>query len=456
MIACGGLFAPTIRHHNGKFYIVCTNAVLLPSIKVDNFLISTTDIWSGQWSDPIPIPYPGIDPSLFFEDGRTYVQGCFSLGQVDSSNQPSCTIKQFEINVETGEKLTEPREIWAGHSCVDTEGPHIYKVGQWYYLVVAEGGTFEHHMLSIARSESIWGPYESYSQNPILSADGKPDEYIQNTGHGELFQDEAGQWWAIILAVRNEDTCQPLGRETFLARVDWPCHGWPQIEHPQSRFTACLPVVKSGHGREQDFQTKIRGLDTRLEYLYIRDPELSYYQLPESGGHGPFTLVPSQEGLSLPVGTCTFIGRRQRSLKAVAEAEIDLRATGVMAGLAVYKDHLRHLTLGFESMTRMVTFRAVNSTIDLDQATATTFLVEPTAKRLHLKIIASADEYRGFVATTHNGVHNDWVDLGSWETKRFAAREMTGPIFGLYAHAVHGTGQQAAVVFPSFTVDKQS
>ncbi|RMJ04768.1 hypothetical protein CDV36_014558 [Fusarium kuroshium] len=185
-----------------------------------------------QWSDPITLPYPGIDLSLFFKDGRTYVQGCFSLGLVDSAIQPSCTIKQFEINVETREKLTEPREIRAGHSCVDTEGPHIYKVSWRYYLEVAKGGTFEHHMLSIARSESICGPYESYAQTPILSADGKPDEYIQNTGRDELFRDEAGQWWAIVLAVRNEKTCQPLGRETFLARVDWPCYGWPKIDHP--------------------------------------------------------------------------------------------------------------------------------------------------------------------------------------------------------------------------------
>jgi len=48
-----------------------------------------------------------------------------------------------------------------GSAQVYTEGPHIYKKDGYYYLLVAEGGTFEHHMLSIARSTSIWGPYAS-------------------------------------------------------------------------------------------------------------------------------------------------------------------------------------------------------------------------------------------------------------------------------------------------------
>jgi alpha-N-arabinofuranosidase len=63
-----GLFAPTIRHHDGVFYIVCTN--------VDaggNFLVTARDP-AGPWSEPVWLEdAPGIDPSLFFDDdGRCW------------------------------------------------------------------------------------------------------------------------------------------------------------------------------------------------------------------------------------------------------------------------------------------------------------------------------------------------------------------------------------------------
>ncbi|RSL82987.1 hypothetical protein CEP52_016834 [Fusarium oligoseptatum] len=193
------------------FYIVCTNAGHGgKTLRTDNFVISTTDIWSNNWSDPIPIPFKGIDPGLFFDDdGRVYFHGCFLL---DRTKQPSCTITQFEINIETGEPISEQREIWQGHARYDTEGPHIYKLGKWYYLLVAEGGTFEHHMLCISRSESVWGPYEDFKGNPILTADGKDDEYIQNTGHGELFQDSNGQWWAAVFGCEEREILSASGK----------------------------------------------------------------------------------------------------------------------------------------------------------------------------------------------------------------------------------------------------
>ncbi|PNH46447.1 hypothetical protein VD0004_g1665 [Verticillium dahliae] len=127
--------------------------------------------------------------------------------------QPTATIKQIEINATTGKALSEAIEIWTGWAKYDTEGPHIYKVDGYYYLLAAEGGTFEHHMLTIARSTNIWGPYESADTSPIMTADGK-DEYIQNIGHGDLFQDRYGRWWAAVLGVRKqEDGYLGLGRE---------------------------------------------------------------------------------------------------------------------------------------------------------------------------------------------------------------------------------------------------
>jgi beta-xylosidase len=92
--------------------------------------------------------------------------------------QPSCTIKQVEIDIKSGRSLSEIKEVWLGHAKLDSEGPHIYKKDGFYYLLIAEGGTFKHQMLSMARSSNIWVPYESSENNPVLTADDK-DEYFQ-------------------------------------------------------------------------------------------------------------------------------------------------------------------------------------------------------------------------------------------------------------------------------------
>lgn len=129
MVASAGLFAPTLRHHKGTFYIACTNCFHHEDAwRYENFLVSCKDIVSGTWSDPLFFPFQGIDPDLFFDDdGRVYVQGSW---QMDRLKQPSCTIKQFEIDVTSGKPLSEPREIWGGFARYDTEGPHIYKRGE--------------------------------------------------------------------------------------------------------------------------------------------------------------------------------------------------------------------------------------------------------------------------------------------------------------------------------------
>ncbi|KAF4459332.1 xylosidase arabinosidase [Fusarium albosuccineum] len=454
MVGAAGLFAPTIRHHKGKFYIICTNFLEFKQpLKPQNFIISCTDIWARDWSDPAYIPFYGIDPSLFFDDdGRVYFQGCYTI---DRSRQPSCTIKQFEIDVDTGKQLSEQREIWGGHAKYDTEGPHIYKIGKWYYLVVAEGGTFEHHMLCISRSENIWGPYEDYDGNPILTADGT-DEYIQNLGHGELLQDGNGQWWVAALGVRNENEGEPLGkdnfvtplgRESFLAPVEWPEGGWPKIAQPTMKFLAKpIRVADSLPGFTAP---------PNVGNLFIRTPDLSKYHVPDDNG-SPLILHTSLNSLSTPTGTSAFLGRRQLSLKSVATATLDITnlRKGIEAGLALYKDHLRHVSITYSPVTGEVTCRAVS--LDMDNKLLGQASVEVQTQKLRFRIVASPKKWtfltQGILGTKASGDEN-WAEVGYVETWKLAAREMTGPLFGVFAHALDEQTESVAVTFPQFTID---
>ncbi|KAF9875389.1 xylosidase [Colletotrichum karsti] len=447
MVSSAGLFAPTIRYHEGTFYIICTNAFRKnEEFCLDNFYVSTKDIWAGDWSDPVYFPFHGIDPNLFFdEDGRAYVQGCWMINRL---KQPSCTIKQLEIDIKTGKALSETREIWGGYARYDTEGPHIYKRGEWYYLLVAEGGTFEHHLLSIGRSKNIWGPYQSCPSNPIMTADGKPDEYIQNIGHGELFQDQSGSWWAAVLGVRNENGAPPLGRETFLTAVEWPEGGWPTVQQPK-----------------MEFQRSLSGLVGAIKYLppspenvdnvYIRNVDLENYDIKGEAGDLTYKLKASASSISTPSGTATFIGKRQRSLDSSASVVLDLSATksekNVVAGLALYKDALRHVSLSYDFSSKQLTFDVTTTSEEKKQRSS--FSIDSSTKRLYLRVVTSVQKYQ---LSYREKEEEDWREVGSAEVADLVAREMTGPIFGLFAHAVDAEAEGEEVTFKKFVIEGQN
>ena len=104
------IFAATLRHHDGVFYMITTNIT-----GGGNFYVTATDP-AGPWSDPVWIKAGGIDPDLFFDgDGKAYVI--------------SSPMVLYEIDLGTGELAIPGRKIWNGTGGRYAEGPHIYKKG---------------------------------------------------------------------------------------------------------------------------------------------------------------------------------------------------------------------------------------------------------------------------------------------------------------------------------------
>lgn len=101
-------------------------------------------------------------------------------------------IRQAEIDVATGQLLTGARDIWSGATGKVPEGPHVYYKDGWYYLLIAEGGTQARHKITMARSRSIWGPFESDPANLVLTAEGSSG-VVHCVGHGDLVYDKDGQ-----------------------------------------------------------------------------------------------------------------------------------------------------------------------------------------------------------------------------------------------------------------------
>lgn len=217
----GGIYAPTIRHHDGRSWLITTN-VSGPAGQ----LLAWAEDPAGPWSTPITIAgLNGIDPDLAWDDdGSCLVTYCATTaGQVG--------IAQARVDLDRDVVLEDPRAIWSGTGLAHPEAPHLYRRGDWWYLLIAEGGTERGHAVSIARSSSPRGPFESCPQNPIFSRRSQ-DFPVQNAGHADLVERPDGTWAMVYLGVRVAGAT-PLfhvnGRETFLADVAW-VDDWPVVD----------------------------------------------------------------------------------------------------------------------------------------------------------------------------------------------------------------------------------
>ncbi|MEV6825673.1 family 43 glycosylhydrolase [Amycolatopsis sp. NPDC051102] len=234
-----GVYAPTLRHHDGRFHLVTTN------ILHRGQLIVTAEDPAGPWSDPVHVTgAEGIDPDLCWDEAGV----CHLTWASFSPALPG--IACVPIDPATGSMLAEPRLLWNGTGLAAPEGPHLYRVDGWWYLLLAEGGTERGHAITIARARSIEGPYEPAPSNPILTHRSTTHR-IQNTGHGDLVECADGSWAMVYLGVRPRGKTPQFhvnGRETFLAGIDW-VDGWPVVA--EDRFT--VPVADNGF--TDDFAT---------------------------------------------------------------------------------------------------------------------------------------------------------------------------------------------------------
>lgn len=315
-----GIFAANIRYHGGYFYVITTNFAEFKTFIIRGELISDGVI---EWDKSrIEIDIPGIDPDLYFENDRTYVQ---FTGYIDDKGTKA--IRQVEIDVTTGTILNGPKILTYGTGGRDVEGPHIFKKDGWYYLLVAEGGTGEGHMITIFRSKELWGSYESYTNNPIFTNRDRANEAIQNVGHGDLFVDPNGNWWLVCLGTRPASAgfkqITNLGRETLLYPVEWK-EGWPIINNGIPTEEVDLTdfpqhaAILTHEQKQSDFVDKFNEDNLRPEWLTLRDSLGDNLTIVDD------SLILNGNNLTISdLSTASFVGLRQTEHEELFEIKID-------------------------------------------------------------------------------------------------------------------------------------
>ncbi|WP_162907664.1 glycoside hydrolase family 43 protein, partial [Allorhizocola rhizosphaerae] len=231
---CGdsnGVWAPDLSYVDGEFYLVYSDVASFSSGYWDpqNYLITAPSI-DGPWSDPVPLHAHGFDASLFHDaDGTSWLLALSADWRPGRDRFGGIEIQRYDR--QKRKLIGDPKIIFSGTEAGLTEGPHLYRHDGWYYLLTAEGGTSWEHQATVARSRSLFGPYEVDPAGPLLTSHGKPDLRLQKAGHGSLVRTQTGQWYLAHLVARPYSplgNCV-LGRETALQIVDWPAGGWPRI-----------------------------------------------------------------------------------------------------------------------------------------------------------------------------------------------------------------------------------
>ncbi len=317
-----GIYAPTIRHHDGRFWVVTTN---VGTTGAQNFLVTAEDP-AGPWSDPVPVPVAGIDPDIAWDhEGNCWVHFSGMGG-----------IARCRIDTSTGHVLVGPDLTWSGTGLQYPEAPHLFERDGTWYLMIAEGGTHGGHAVSIARSPSPVGPWEGAPSNPILSHR-STDQPIQNTGHADMVEATDGSWWMVLLGVRPRGIgpgFHVLGRETFLTPVDW-VNGWPVPHDVQLEMDGGPPgpTVPVATAEREDFDT----LELGPRWVGVRRPPQAVSSLRSRPGW--LVLKGGEPTLDSPEPV--FVGRRQQHPWCRVRARVDAGAANE-AGLTLMMDEASH------------------------------------------------------------------------------------------------------------------
>lgn len=458
------IFAPTIRYHDGQFYVTCT--------LVDgkgNFVVTAKDP-AGPWSNPVWLPeINGIDPSPFFdEDGKAYIVYNSIPPDNKSLYDGHRTIRINEFDPKTLKVISDNRILVNGGTDISQkpswiEGPHLIRKYGYYYLVAAEGGTYENHSVVVFRSKTLKGPFVPYEKNPILTQrhlSGTRQNPITSVGHADLVELPNGEWQAVFLATRPyEGNYYNIGRETFLAPVKW-VNEWPQVspgfEEVQYRYPLPLPERKGkGHPYSGNFTIREEFNSERLhpDWFFLRNPEDSWYSLSEPKGALTLRLRPQT---CMGSGNPSFIARRQQHHKGEATTSLTFTpaAENEKAGLLVFQneDHFYFLCQSLEN--GKPTVQLYQSVKDPNDTTSMKLLVSrPVAlsqgKSLQLKVVALGNAY----AFQYSMDGQKWQILKEGVDARWlsthTAGGFVGCVFALYASS-HGKESSTKASFQWF------
>ena len=450
-----GLFAPAINHHNGIFYITCTD--------IDhggNFIITATNP-AGPWSNPVYIKEArGIDPSLFFEGDRAFIIYNSDPPENKSLYSGHRTVRIYELDLKTlkvkgAEKILVNGGVDLSKKPVWIEAPHIYKRNDFYYLMAAEGGTSVNHSEVIFRSKDVRGPYIPYEKNPILTQrhlDPGRKNPISSVGHADLVEGPDGNTYAVFLGVRPyAGDFYNTGRETFIAPVKW-VDGWPIInaDYKEVQYKYNVNWKEQKHADQLpitgNFSLKVPFKDSlNTQFLFLRTNNPDWYSFRKNKNALTINLLPET---ILEKGNPAFIGRRQQHLNSSAFTEMDFSAQNEneKAGLIIFQNenHFYYMCKSIDNKKNVIQlFKGNPASNQMDLLKQ--IVLPKSQNKVYFKITSDKDHYSFWYGSSNK----NWKLLADKLDGKFlstaVAKGFVGSLYGIYATSAGKVSNNQAV-----------
>jgi xylan 1,4-beta-xylosidase len=426
-----GIWAPDISYHNGLFYIFLPFRLnnkddgLNPNAtgRLRTQLVMTSPTPEGPYSKPWNVEVDSIDPSHFIDDDGTHYMVTAKAATVTMLDE---TCKKI---------LKPPTLVWAGIDRA-SEAPHILKKDGWYYVMLAEGGTGYGHMITSARSRSIYGPYEPSPYNPVMTQK-DPDHPIQKAGHGKLVQTQNGDWWCVYLCSRpNEGKYSTLGRETALDPVTWTDDGWFIVNGLKGpSVTQTAPALPEHKFEPLPARDDFDNLALRLDWVFVRNPKHGNWSLSERPGY--LRLKGSLYDLCERRAYNTIVRREtEHSYTVTAKLEYEPTRNGQEAGLVCYSGIYTYIKLCKCYEDGEIKFKVIENRNDSLRVLGVISAPDCPAA-VYLKITVDK-QVRGFYYSidsenwTHIAAEDDCTFMCTEEIK--VGKHHTGTMVGMYHH----------------------
>lgn len=457
-----GIWAPCLSYADGMFWLCYTDVKRFDGNFKDthNFLTSCKTI-DGDWSDPVYLNSSGFDPSLFHDDdGRKWYTNMVWDHRPDRSFFHGIVMQEYDARMR--KLIGESKRIFPGTEIDFTEAPHLYKRGEYYYLMTAEGGTGYGHCVSMARSRCIWGPFEVDPDGPVITSRDNPDWPLQRAGHADVVQTQSGDWYLFHLCGRPLPATRlcPLGRETAIQRVKWTADGWlrlengghlPEVEVDAPDLAQDSPVEVTTYDNFESDE-----LDSVYQWLRTPYPEL-FYSLRERPGFLRLHGMESPGSLYHQA----LIARRQTDFVFQASTVVDFEPDNFqqLAGLICYYNSRKFHYLYISTDEELGRHIGVMS-CEADSSLAVTYPIQDDRVRLpddgfvwlrahvdhaELRFSWSADgeNWNDIPVVLDQGLLSDEAGLDSGE-------QFTGAFVGLACNDLSGMRKHADFEFFSY------
>jgi beta-xylosidase len=337
----GSVWAPSLHKHRGRYLLY----IPVKASPANDIFVIHADHIEGPWSDPVALGLPAhIDPCLAESEEDDSVWLFLSGGDRVRLTDDGLTLAGAVEHVY--DPWRYPADwVVEGFS---PEGPKIHRIGEWYYMITAVGGTAgppTGHMVIAARARSLHGPWEDHPGNPLVCTTSVAEAWWSR-GHASLVEAPDGSWWSLYHGYENG--FWTLGRQCLLDPVAFTPDGWFRMTGGDLSQPLAKPgggeAVPHGMALSDDFSVPL-ALGSKWAWFRPAPDEAARIRIADGALHlaGKGEAPSSGSPLLLTAGDRSY----------AFECDIEV-APGGTAGLVLFYDDKLYCGLGFDAQ-RFVT-----------------------------------------------------------------------------------------------------